>query len=145
MLPAIPSVEQMMGRNSFVFNMKWSVLWCNDSLFFARLFFAVWLAVLAALIVGYRTRTATILNWICIVSSSTRNMLVLNGGLQCFFFALQLKRQGDDYARVISFWMMFLPLSSCYSVDAALSHVDPIPQRRGVRCYTWLSVRACTL
>jgi predicted DCC family thiol-disulfide oxidoreductase YuxK len=59
----------------------------------------------AALLVGYRTRLASILSWALFVSLCTRNPYVLQGG--------------DMLLRVVLFWGMFLPWGAVYSVDRA--------------------------
>lgn len=62
-------------------------------------------AVLAlSLLVGYRTRTVTLLSWLLLVSLHARNPMVLNGG--------------DSVLRRLVFWSVFLPLGSRWSVDA---------------------------
>ncbi|GFE70535.1 DCC1-like thiol-disulfide oxidoreductase family protein [Chroococcus sp. FPU101] len=59
------------------------------------------------LLVGYRTRLATIATWAMIISIHNRNPVVL--------FA------ADDVLRAILFWSMFLPLGATYSIDSALN------------------------
>lgn len=59
-----------------------------------------------ALLVGYRTRLATILSWAFLLSLQARNPLVSQGA--------------DMLLRVLFFWAMFLPLGARFSVDAAL-------------------------
>jgi predicted DCC family thiol-disulfide oxidoreductase YuxK len=68
------------------------------------------------MLVGYRTRIATIASWILLISLHNRNPLLI--------FA------ADDTLRAILFWAMFLPLGASYSIDQALntSH-KPHPQR----------------
>lgn len=66
-----------------------------------------------ALLVGYKTRLATVLGWFLLVSLQNRNPMVLNGG--------------DVLFRMLLFWSFFLPLGARFSVDAALS--EPQPQR----------------
>lgn len=73
--------------------------------------FIVFSAVVAVcLMFGYRTRLMVILNFIIILSIHERNPFILNGG--------------DVVQRLLSFWMMFLPLGDYYSLDA-------IRRRRG--------------
>jgi predicted DCC family thiol-disulfide oxidoreductase YuxK len=75
-------------------------------------------SVLAALafIVGYRTRLATLLSWLLLVSLHSRNPLVLTGG---------------DYLMVcLLFWSLFLPLSARWSIDAAFSSTPPPTDNR---------------
>lgn len=73
--------------------------------FQSLLFFVAALCALA-LLVGYKTRLSTIFSWILLISLHARNPLVLQGG--------------DGVLRVLLFWSMFLPLGSCWSVDAWL-------------------------
>lgn len=79
--------------------------------------FQVALFVLAAIfalamLVGYRTRLATIVSWILLTSLQARNPVIGHGG--------------DNLLRVLMFWAMFLPLGACWSIDAA-------PERRRPR------------
>jgi len=68
----------------------------------ALLFGAAFLAALAML-VGYRTRLASIVVWIMVLSIQWRNPFLLHGA--------------DELLRVVLFWGMFLPLGACWSVD----------------------------
>lgn len=68
------------------------------------------------LLIGYRTKLATIVSWALIVSLQTRNEMILDGG--------------DQWLRLILFWCIFLPLGACYSVDSALNPSDEkLPKR----------------
>ncbi len=75
----------------------------------AALFILVWAAIACGLLVGYRTRLMTVLNFICILSVQERNTYVLNGA--------------DLVLRVLSFWVLFVPLGDYYSIDAVLARV----------------------
>ncbi len=66
--------------------------------------------VAVALMVGYRTRLATVVSWVLLISLHNRNPMVLQGG--------------DVLLRMLLFWGMFLPLGARYSVDAALRRPD---------------------
>lgn len=55
------------------------------------------------LLVGYRTRLATILCWIMLVSLQNRNPFLINAG--------------DTLFRLLFFWGMFLPLGARWAVD----------------------------
>lgn len=68
------------------------------------LLFLLQAALAVLLILGFRTRLATIASWIMLVSLHTRNPLVLNAG--------------DTLFRMCLFWSMFLPLGARLSVDA---------------------------
>lgn len=70
----------------------------------AIVFFLVWILVLIALLLGYRARLMTILNFIIILSVHERNSYILTSA--------------DTVMRVMSFWMMFAPIAHYYSVDA---------------------------
>ncbi|MFC4543280.1 HTTM domain-containing protein [Halosolutus amylolyticus] len=67
------------------------------------LLFCVAGVVALALLVGYRTRTATIVSWLLLVSLHLRNPMVLNSG--------------DVLLRMLLFWGIFLPLGSRWAVD----------------------------
>lgn len=85
---------------------RFSIFFCTDNYFLTALFFAFGMLSALALIVGYRTRFAIVISWILLVSIQIRNPLLLQGG--------------DDLLRMLTFWSMFLPLASRYSVDNAL-------------------------
>jgi hypothetical protein len=68
------------------------------------LLFALTGAVAVALLVGYRTRLATLVSWLLLVSLHARNPMVLNSG--------------DSLLRMLLFWSVFLPLGARWSVDA---------------------------
>ncbi len=73
----------------------------------AALFFILWAVVAALLLVGCRTRLMTVLSFIILMSVHDRNVYVLTGA--------------DTMMRVMSFWMLFVPLGQYYSVDAWLA------------------------
>ncbi len=73
-------------------------------LFFIAGFFAF------QMILGYRTRFATIASWILLVSLQSRNIMILQGG--------------DVLLRMMLFWAMFLPMGAYYSIDSALNNCD---------------------
>ena len=56
------------------------------------------------LLVGWKTRFATILSWFLLCSMHARNEFINNGG--------------DDLFRALILWSMFLPLGWCWSLDA---------------------------
>ena len=57
-----------------------------------------------ALLVGYRTRWATLISWVLLISLHNRNPMVLQGG--------------DVLLRMMLFWSLFLPLHARASLDA---------------------------
>ncbi len=67
------------------------------------------------LFAGYRTRLATVLSWLLLISLHERNFMLLYGA--------------DEMLRMLLFWSMFLPLGAYYSVDSALnSSTEPKPK-----------------
>lgn len=72
--------------------------------FLASAFFLLWALVAFCLLIGYRTRLMSILNFLMVVSVHERNLYVIDGG--------------DTIMRALSFWMMFIPVGQYYAVDA---------------------------
>jgi predicted DCC family thiol-disulfide oxidoreductase YuxK len=60
-----------------------------------------------ALLVGYKTRLATLFSWILFISLVSRNSYIVSGA--------------DSMLRLILFWGIFLPWGSRYSLDEAWS------------------------
>ncbi|MDQ2050572.1 HTTM domain-containing protein [Natronolimnohabitans sp. A-GB9] len=83
----------------------------TDSTVIAALF-ALTILIAIQLIVGYKTRIATVLSFLLVVSLDHHNPLVLS-------FA-------DTLFRMLLFWAMFLPLGERWSVDAV--HADSSPR-----------------
>jgi len=80
----------------------------------AILVFVVWAAVAMALLVGYRTRTMAVLNYLFWLSMMHRNPFILHAP--------------DHVMMLLSFWMIFLPLNHYYSIDGWLAYRRrPIP------------------
>ena len=85
----------------------------NGSTFFQALLFIIAGLFALALLIGYRTRLATIVSWFLLLSLLNRNPILLQGG--------------DTLLLLLLFWGMFLPLGARYSVDAALNPNPPAP------------------
>ncbi|UOQ79449.1 MULTISPECIES: HTTM domain-containing protein [Hymenobacter] len=86
--------------NPYVFSLHTSSgLWQVEAVLFL-------LAAVAAvaLLLGYKTRVATFISWLLLVSLQNRNPLILQGG--------------DDLLRMLLFWGFFLPWGRVYSLDA---------------------------
>ncbi len=77
----------------------------SGGLAFQVALFALAAVAALALLVGYRTRLATVVSLVLLVSIQLRNPLVLNSG--------------DVLLRRLLFWASFLPLGSRWAVDAA--------------------------
>ena len=68
-----------------------------------------------ALLLGYRTRLATIASWLLLLSLHNRAPLVTNAG--------------DTLLRLLLFWAMFLPWGQAWSLDARRTKaITPAPQ-----------------
>jgi hypothetical protein len=69
--------------------------------------FALTLAIFLCLLVGFRTRLASVLALVCVTSLGSRNLLVEHGG--------------DVVANLLMLFASFLPLGRRFSVDAVLA------------------------
>lgn len=83
---------------------RWSLYFLDGSFAFQVTLFSFAAVFAIAMLVGYRTRLATIASWIMLASLHTRMPFILN--------------DGDVYLRVLMFWGMFLPLGQVWSLDA---------------------------
>lgn len=81
-----------------------SLHWLAGSVRVEAALFAVAAVAALLLLVGWRTRIATVLSWFLLSSLHARNELVLDGG--------------DHLLRHLLFWSMFLPLGARWSLDA---------------------------
>ena len=70
-------------------------------------FFIFFAMAVVSLLVGFRTRVASVIVWACLVSLHHRNVYVLNAG--------------DHLLRTLSFFLMFAPAGRAYSVDRWLA------------------------
>lgn len=86
---------------------EFSLHMANGTFSFTVFLFLVAGAFALMMILGYKTRLATILSFIFLISLHNRNPLVLQGG--------------DTLFKMILFWAMFLPLGVKYSLDSALN------------------------
>ena len=102
--------------NKFLKPWYWSVHLLSGQPFVQQLLFIVALFFALLLLIGYRTRLATIASWVMVISLHNRNPALI--------FA------GDDTLRAILFWAMFLPLGASYSIDSALNTSSkPLPKQ----------------
>ncbi len=86
----------------------------NGTVAFQVMMFIVAAVFALMLMLGSRTRLATIASWVLLLSLQNRNPQILSAG--------------DSLILLLSFWSMFLPLGARYSVDAALDR-QPGPVR----------------
>jgi len=94
----------------------WSLFSISGQPLIVGIIFVLAIFVALGMLVGYRTRLATIATWAMMISIHNRNPALI--------FA------GDDVLRALLFWAMFLPLGACYSIDSALNtSTQPLPKR----------------
>jgi predicted DCC family thiol-disulfide oxidoreductase YuxK len=84
----------------------WSLHLAGGSALFIGALFAVAAVFGLMLLVGYRTRLASVASWAMLLSLQNRNTMILTGE--------------DVLLIALAFWAMFLPLGARFSVDAAL-------------------------
>lgn len=97
-LPRAVLLEQGWNSYFFSFHMASGQPWFLGLLSALQVCFAI------ALILGYRTRLSTFVSWLLLISIQNRNQWILNGG--------------DAYARMVLFWMIFIPWGQVWSLDA---------------------------
>lgn len=85
----------------------WSFHFISDTPLFQGVLFAIAALGAWALLIGYRTRAASIVSFLMLVSLQNRNPMVLQGG--------------DVLLSCLAFWAMFLPLGARWSIDDALN------------------------
>jgi hypothetical protein len=85
----------------------WSIHAISGEPIFEVILFALAAFFTLQMLVGYRTRVATIASWILLISMHNRNPALI--------FA------ADDVLRALMFWAMFLPWGARYSLDSALN------------------------
>lgn len=104
----------ILPRDIFLSQFKHTAIWSfhlvSGSVWIQLILFLLASLAAVCLIVGYNTRMATILCWVLLTSLHYRNPMILQGG--------------DVLLRMLTFWSMFVPLGSSYSIDRA---IDPQP------------------
>ncbi|MGE0526422.1 MAG: HTTM domain-containing protein [Bdellovibrionales bacterium] len=95
--------QGVLPRSCFICR-AWSLHNLSGSLSWTTFLFVVQILAALAMIFGFRTRAATVLSWLLLVSLNHRNRFVL--------------QSGDSMAMATLFWAMFLPWGSYYSLDA---------------------------
>lgn len=83
---------------------RWSLYFAPNSAFLTGVLLAFAALVALGLLFGYRTWLMTLLSWVMLCSLQVRNLAILHGGHQAL--------------RTFLFWSLFLPLGSCWSIDA---------------------------
>ncbi len=95
----------------------WSLAFLSDAPWWNGLVLALEGVAGVALAIGYRTRLATVLGWVAVVSVIRRTSPATNAG--------------DIWLACQAFWAMFLPLGARWSLDAARAGTAP-PGRHAV-------------
>ncbi|MEM9509484.1 MAG: hypothetical protein AAGA16_17670, partial [Cyanobacteria bacterium P01_E01_bin.35] len=85
----------------------WSLNLITGSVFGQQILFIIGIFAAALLLMGYRTQLATIICWVMLLSLHNRNP--------------SLVASSDDILRIVTFWVMFLPVGAYYSCDRALN------------------------
>ena len=101
------ALVDFLSQSSFSLHMANGTAVYQAALFVLSGVFALMMAV------GWRTRLATVVSWVLLLSLQNRNTAILSGE--------------DNLVMVLLFWAMFLPLGARYSVDASLTKDDKIP------------------
>lgn len=104
LLPRIVLLESGWHPNFLSLHMMSGEPWFIHALFLIQVALAICLGL------GFRTRLVTALSWFILISLHNRNPWLLNGG--------------DVYARVVLFWMLFLPWGQVWSLDAKQKRSD---------------------
>ena len=81
----------------------WSFHLLSGDVWVAQMLFGLQALLAILLIVGWKTRLLTVLNWLLLISLHARNPIVLNSG--------------DTILRMMLFWGIFLPLGHHWSLD----------------------------
>ena len=92
---------------------RWSPLMMAGHPAFLHAFFALNAAAAVALLLGWRTRLATLICWLCALALKYR--------------ASQFVSLADTQLPILLFWALFLPTAARFSIDAALTRPE---QRR---------------
>lgn len=116
-LAFVPDVNAFFGAHGVearpplnLSNGWWGVLNISDAHGLVVGLYAMLLVASLALAVGYRTRLASVLVFVGVMSIERRAPAVLNGG--------------DDLLRILSFFFMFAPAGAALSVDRWRKHRD---------------------
>ena len=94
-----------------IYGTSFSIHWWSGNLSFQAALLAAQLGAAMALLLGYRTRLATIVCWALLTSLHFRGPNFNDGG--------------DAIARMMLLWSIFLPLGARFSLDAKRSEAVP--------------------
>lgn len=94
---------------------RWSLHLLSGAAFYQGVLFLVAAAAAVALLVGWRTRVATLVSWVLLFSLQSRNPLLNNSG--------------DVLLRQLLLWSVLLPLGAAWSLDAK-RYLSPLAASR---------------
>lgn len=92
-----------------------SIHLANGTALFQAFLFAGAAVFAFMLLLGWRTRLATLLSWLFLVSLHSRNPKILGGG--------------DLFLGCLLFWSLFVPLARRYSLDQSSKASSDLPER----------------
>lgn len=92
-----------------------------SDIIFQKVLFGLHFVFTLLLLLGYKTKWSTIINFILLLSLHHRNPLVLQGG--------------DDLLRITLFYMIFLPWGKFFSIDFLLSNPKSEPDTND---FSWI-------
>jgi hypothetical protein len=101
-LPLAPFLSELARSERF------SLMDYMPDAWMAQALFMLWVLVLIGLLLGYRTRLMSLLNFVLILSIHERNPFILTGA--------------DTALLAFSFWLMFANSGQVFSLDAFLRH-----------------------
>lgn len=110
---------------------RWSFYFISGSWLWSVFLFGLAGLAAIAMILGYRTRWATLLSFVLLISLHNRAAMLLQGG--------------DNLLLLLVFWSLFLPLGARLSVDAALIHPDRRPSSPTPNRYVSIATAAILL
>lgn len=100
-LPRVAMFSLLYNSSQFSFHLLSGSVYFQAFLFLISGIFALFL------LLGFKTRLATFISWILLLSLHIRSPFSIDGG--------------DLLMRLMLFWSCFLPLGACFSVDSALN------------------------
>lgn len=104
-MPRYALIQTFLGAPYFSFHL------INGQPFFYSLIFSLHCLAILFFIIGYKTRIASFVCWLLLISLHVRLAVILQGG--------------DVFLRLLAFWALFLPMGARYSIDSALNNAKP--------------------
>jgi hypothetical protein len=115
-LPRIARIELIEVGDQFSFADTWSIHLMSGQYWVQAVLMLLAAAAAICLLVGHRTRMATIVSWVLLQSLDSRNLVLINSG--------------DVLLRCLLLWGIFLPLGARFSLDRWRSQATPTARPR---------------